>query len=169
MKALKNIWGVILVISVLLPMLLFLNPFAWGMRRAPEYIPSAGLEKVLGRMQKEINEQEDIEIDTYNNEVDLWYLRDCENLKLDSLDNFKIELSEIKNDSFIKEKINKYAPLIEKEIGCKCYDSLIFTYKLKEDKVQPNEENALAKKYNLVKENEPKKIVYGFKIKEHEQ
>jgi hypothetical protein len=131
MKALKSIWGAVLIIGVLLPMLLFLNPFAWGMRRAPEYIPSAGLEKVLERMKEEVNEHEDIEIDTYNNTASLWYLRDCENLKLDSLENFKIELSEIKSDSFIKEKINKYAPLIEKEIGCKCYDSLIVTYKLK--------------------------------------
>ncbi|KFF17108.1 hypothetical protein [Flavobacterium hydatis] len=131
MKVLKSIWGVVLIISVLLPMLLFLNPFAWGMRRTPEYTPSAGLEKNLKKMQNEINEQEDIEIDIYNNKANLWYLRDCENLKLDSLENFKIELSEVRSDSFIKEKINKYAPLIEKEIGDKCYDSLIFTYKMK--------------------------------------
>lgn len=131
MKSLRYILGVILVISVLLPMFVFLNPFVWGMRKAPEYIPSKGLEIVLGRMQNEINKEESVEIDTYNNEPALWYFRDCENQRLDSLDNFKIEISEIKNDSFVREKVKKYVPLIEKEIGCKCYDSLIFSFKLK--------------------------------------
>ncbi|MBB4802894.1 hypothetical protein HNP37_002969 [Flavobacterium nitrogenifigens] len=131
MKLFKNILGGILVISVLLPMFLFLNPFLWGMRRAPEYIASAKLEKVLQRMKDEINTHENVEIDIYNNEASVWYFRDCENKKLDSLSNFKIEISEVKRDSFVRKKIEKYAPLIKKEIDCKCYDSLVFTYKIK--------------------------------------
>jgi hypothetical protein len=147
MKILKNILGVILVISVLLPMFLFLNPFAWGMRRAPEYVPSERLEKLLIRMNEEINEIERTEIETCNNKPNLWYLRDCENQKLDSLDNFKINFTEIKSESFIREKIKKYAPLIEKEIECKCYDSLIFSYQLK------------------VSEDDLKEVIVGSKIK----
>lgn len=131
MKLFKNIFGGILVISVLLPMFLFLNPFLWGMRRLPEYIPPAKLEKVLQEMQNEINKGENVEIDTYNNEASVWYFRDCENKKLDTLINFKIEISEVKSDSFVREKIKKYAPLLEKEIDCKCYDSLVFIYKIK--------------------------------------
>lgn len=131
MKLCKNILGGILVISVLLPMFLFLNPFLWGMRKFPEYIPSAKLEKVLQRMQNEINKYENVEIDTYKNEASVWYFRDCENEKLDSLVNFEIEISEVKSDSFVREKIEKYAPLIKKEIDCKCYDSLVFTYQIK--------------------------------------
>ena len=131
MKLFRSIFGGILVISVLLPMFLFLNPFLWGMKRAPEYIPPAKLEKVLQRMKNEINKYENVEIDTYKNEASVWYFRDCENTMLDSLSNFEIEISEVKSDSFVREKIEKYAPLIEKEIDCKCYDSLIFTYKIK--------------------------------------
>lgn len=131
MKALKNIWGALLIIGVVLPMLLFLNPFTWGMRRAPEYVPSARLEKVLEEMKNEINAQEEVSIEIYNNQADLWYLRDCQNQRLDALDNFTIELSEVKNESLLKEKIKKYVPLIEKELICKCFDSLIFTYELK--------------------------------------
>ncbi|WP_343697719.1 hypothetical protein [Flavobacterium sp.] len=147
MKVLKYIWVALLIISILLPMLLFLNPFVWGMRRAPEYIPSERLEKVLLKMDEEINKIERTEIYTYNNEPNLWYLRDCENQKLDSLNNFKIDLTEIKSDSFIREKIKKYAPLIEKEIECKCYDSLIFSYQLR------------------VSEHDLTEVAVGFKIK----
>lgn len=136
MIPLRKILGVLLIIGVLFPMLLFLNPFAWGMRRAPEYIRSERLEKVLEEMNNEINKSEDIEIETYNNTPNLWYLRDCQNDKLDSLENFEIQFSKVKNDSFIKEKIKKYAPLIGEEIGCKCYDSLIFKFELKENEIQ---------------------------------
>lgn len=139
----KNILGALLIIGVLFPMLLFLNPFAWGMRRAPEYVPSEKLEIVLKRMENEINKYEQIAINTYNNEPNLWYLRDCQNQKLDSLENFEIVFSQVKDDSFIKEKIKKYAPLIGNEIEGKCYDSLIFKYESKESE----------------------RVVVGFKIK----
>lgn len=141
----KNILGALLIIGVLFPMLLFLNPFAWGMRRAPEYVPSEKLEIVLKRMENEINKYEQIAINTYNNEPNLWYLRDCQNQKLDSLENFEIVFSQVKDDSFIKEKIKKYAPLIGNEIEGKCYDSLIFKYESKE--------------------SERERVVVGFKIK----
>lgn len=141
----KNILGALLIIGVLFPMLLFLNPFAWGMRRAPEYVPSEKLEIVLKRMENEINEYEQIAINTYNNEPNLWYLRDCQNQKLDSLENFEIVFSQVKDDSFIKEKIKKYAPLIGNEIEGKCYDSLIFKYESKEGEIE--------------------RVVVGFKIK----
>lgn len=141
----KNILGALLIIGVLFPMLLFLNPFAWGMRRAPEYVPSEKLEIVLKRMENEINKYEQIAINTYNNEPNLWYLRDCQNQKLDSLENFEIVFSQVKDDSFIKEKIKKYAPLIGNEIEGKCYDSLIFKYESKESEIQ--------------------RVVVGFKIK----
>jgi hypothetical protein len=145
MKPLKNILGALLIIGVLFPMLLFLNPFAWGMRRAPEYVPSQRLEKVLEAMKNEINAYEQVDIDTYNNKANLWYLRDCQNQRLDSLENFEIQFSEVKNDDFVKEKIKKYVPLIEKQLECTCYDSLVFKYELKE--------------------NEMQKVVLGFKIK----
>jgi hypothetical protein len=136
MKALKNILGVLLIIGVLFPMLLFLNPFAWGMRRAPEYVRSETLEKVLEEMKNEINKSEDIEIDTYNNTPNLWYLRDCQNEKLDSLENFEIQFTVVKNDSLVKEKMKKYIPLIMEEVGCKCYDSLIFKFESRENEIQ---------------------------------
>ena len=145
MKPLKNILGALLIIGVLFPMLLFLNPFAWGMRRAPEYVPSQRLEKVLEAMKNEINAYEQVDIDTYNNKANLWYLRDCQNQRLDSLENFEIQFSEVKNDDFVKEKIKKYVPLIEKQLEFTCYDSLVFKYELKE--------------------NEMQKVVLGFKIK----
>ena len=147
-------------------MLLFLNPFMWGMRRPPYYIPSERLEKVLERMEKEINEEESVRIYTENNEANLWYLRDCKNQTLDSLSNFEVTFSTIKNDHVVKEKIEKYAPLIEAEIDCRCYDSLFFVYYLKKEELPPNTERDLAKKYGFEKQDEEdKKISVGFKIR----
>ena len=54
MIILRKTLGVLLIIGVLFPMLLFLNPFMWGMRRPPYYIPSERLEKVLEGMEKEM-------------------------------------------------------------------------------------------------------------------
>ncbi|MBE8724176.1 hypothetical protein [Flavobacterium hungaricum] len=160
----KNIWAAFLIMAVLLPMFLFLNPFAWGMRRAPEYVPSVRLETVLEQMRLEISQEEQIQIDTYNNTANLWYLRDCENKKLDSLENLNIELSEIKNEAFIEEKIKKFEPLIQKEIECKCYDSLVFSYSVhKEAKADTKDSDTL--EYDFQKESEPRKVVIGFKIR----
>lgn len=163
---LRKILGAVLIIGVLFPMLFFLNPFMWGMRRPPEFIPSERLEKVLERMEKEINEEEPVEIDTYDNEPNLWYLRDCQNKTLDSLSNLKVSLSTIKNDRFVKEKIKKYAPLIEAEIDCRCYDSLLFVYDLRKEELPSNAEQDLAKKYGFEKqEEEDKRISIGLKIR----
>lgn len=161
---LRKMLGVIFIIGVLFPMLLFLNPFAWVMRTVPEYVSSPKLEKVLERMKKEINEKEEIEVDTYDNEPNLWYLRDCDNQKLDSLTNFNIGFSEVKDDKILREKIKKFAPLIEKEIDCKCYDSLFFVYELKKEE-SSNTERDLAKRYGFEKETLSERISIGFKIK----
>jgi hypothetical protein len=164
MRLLKNIWVILLIIGIVSPMLIFLNPFVWGMRRAPQFIPSARLENVIERMKKEV---EEAEIDIFDNTSDVWYFRDCENKALDSLDNFRITLSEVKNVSLVKEKIKKYKPLIERELNCKCYDSLVFSIELEEKDVPvQNDEKDLVKIYssfNKIKEEEKNSI--GFKIK----
>lgn len=166
MIILRKTLGVLLIIGVLFPMLLFLNPFMWGMRRPPYYIPSERLEKVLEGMEKEIKEQESAGIHTENNEANLWYLRDCKNQTLDSLSNFEVTFSTIKNDRFVKEKIKKYAPLIEAEIDCRCYDSLLFVYDLRKEEVPSNAEQDLAEKYGFEKqEEEDKRISIGLKIR----
>jgi hypothetical protein len=162
---LRKILGAVLIIGVLFPMLLFLNPFMWGMRRPPYYIPSERLEKVLKGMEKEINEQESMKIHTENNEANLWYLRDCKNQTLDSLSNFEVTFSTIKNDRVVKEKIEKYAPLIEAEIDCRCYDSLLFVYDLRKEEVPSNAEKDLAKKYGFEKQEEDNRMSIRFKIR----
>ena len=84
----KIILSFIFILLVLLPMLLYLNPFTWGMRKMLVYEPSLKTEKLLADLNQKYNL--DISIDS---EVDtLWYFRDLNHKKIDHLKNFELEL-----------------------------------------------------------------------------
>lgn len=78
----------IFILLVFLPMIFYLNPFTWGMRKMPVYEPSLRTEKLLSDLNKKYNL--DISIDS---DVDtLWYFRDLKNKKITQLKNFELEL-----------------------------------------------------------------------------
>ncbi len=85
-------------------MLLYLNPFAWGMRRMPQYNPSIKTSKLIDVLNQKYNLQMNIGevVDT------LWYFRDLDNNKITKLENF--ELNNSNDDSLIKKDVfDKYA------------------------------------------------------------
>lgn len=84
----KIVLSVILLLLVFLPMVLYLNPFAWGMRKMAVYEPSLKTEKLLADLNRKYNL--DISIDS---EVDtLWYFRDLKHKKIVQLKNFELQL-----------------------------------------------------------------------------
>jgi hypothetical protein len=163
----------LLIVCVLFPMLLFLNPFAWGMRRMLRYEASEKFTKELDTLKYSLNKFENVYIDILDcehNHPGIWYYRDCKNNVLDSLENFEIDLQEIKNEAKTKEEIKKHVKTITNEIGCDCYDSLIFHYEViripqKEENLTVKEKNKLeiAKKYGFHKENEDQEIAMAKK------
>jgi hypothetical protein len=149
-------------------MLLFLNPFTWGMRRMPRYEASEKLTKELDTLEYSLNKFENVYIDILHYEhkhLGIWYYRDCKNNVLDSLDNFEIDLQDIKNENQTNEIIKKHVKSIINEIDCDCYDSLIFHYEVirapqkKENlTIKEKEKLEIAKKYGFHKGNEDQEI-----------
>ena len=73
----KIIISFIFILLVFLPMLLYLNPFAWGMRKMPVYEPSLRTEKLLTDLNKKYN----LDIEIYSDIDTLWYFRDLKHEK----------------------------------------------------------------------------------------
>ena len=80
-------------------MLIFLNPFTWGMRRKPHYEPSSKTILLLSDLNKKY------EMDVNIGEVidTLWYFRDLKNGKISKLETFELNLE---NDN--QKKMNLY-------------------------------------------------------------
>jgi hypothetical protein len=176
----RKLMCTLLIIVVIFPMLLFLNPFAWGMRKVPSYTPTEKMEEELNILEKELNTSEKTEASlfTVNRDVgNIWYVRDYKNQALDSLGNFGIELWEIKNVEQAKKIIKKHVPLIVKELGCNCYDSIFFYYKtikLKQNQVKFTKEELIKMEEARVNgfDNDSEKLEekikwFGYKINQH--
>lgn len=132
----KKLISVVLIILIFFPMLLYLNPFVWGMRRMPYYQPNQKTVKLIS----ELNRKHQLEMRVGEVIDTLWYFRDFENKKLDTLQNFelnlisnepqKVDLEQVKNyvDEF---KINfmhqKYFDSITITMP---YDSIIYKTKM---------------------------------------
>ncbi len=117
-------------------MLLYMNPFVWGMRRMPQYNPSIKTTKLIDVLNQKYNLQMNIGevVDT------LWYFRDVYNKKINKLENF--ELYNSNDDSLIKKEVfDKYALDFLKSFEHKKYfdslkvvkssDSIIYKSKIK--------------------------------------
>lgn len=118
-------------------MSLYLNPFAWGMRRIPIYNPSIKTENLILNLNKKYNLKIEVGevIDT------LWYFRDLKNHKIDTLENFELQLNEEINKPIEVDKLKNYVNEFNSKFEhkkyfdsisvIKEYDSLIFKTKIR--------------------------------------
>ena len=117
-------------------MVLYLNPFAWGMRKMPTYQPSIKTEKLIDALNKKHN----LEMNVGDVIDSLWYFRDLENKKITELEDFELYVSS--NDTIIKkENLEKYTSEFIKTFEHKKYfdslkvrtnsDTLVYKIKIK--------------------------------------
>ena len=122
MKSLaKILLTFIFILLVFLPMVFYLNPFTWGMRKKPVYEPSLKTEKLLADLNQKYNL--DISIDS---EVDtLWYFRDLKLKKISKLKNFELLLWNDQRKQIDSIAIKNFTNNFIKEFEHKVYfDSL---------------------------------------------
>lgn len=81
----------IFIILILLPMIIYLNPFTWGMRKVKMYEPSQKTAELMMNLNRKYHTQLEI-----NDGPDtLWYFRDLKLNKIKKLEHFNlISLSE---------------------------------------------------------------------------
>lgn len=133
----KKLLTIIIFLIIFLPMIIYLNPFLWGMRRMPQYNPSVKTTKLIDALNKKYN----LEIEVgYENIDSLWYFRDFNNNQISELEDFTLRISDnnVINNS---EILNKYTTEFLKSFEHKRYfdslkvtinsDSLIFKSKIK--------------------------------------
>ena len=116
-------------------MVLYLNPFAWGMRKMPTYQPSIKTTKLIDKLNKKYN----LEIGVGDVTDSLWYFRDINTRKLINLENFELYVFD---DTIIKTEIlEKYTSEFIKTFEHKKYfdslkvrtnsDTLVYKIKIK--------------------------------------
>lgn len=123
----KKTLTILFIIAILLPMLIYLHPFVWGLRRAPVYQPSEKTDLLI----KKLNEKHTLNI--YLGENDradsLWYFIDVRNGSVKQLRNFELynEFSTDQQPVGIND-LKNYADDFLKEFEHKQYfDSIIIT------------------------------------------
>lgn len=118
----KKLATIIVIGIILFPMLLYLNPFIWGMRREPEYKANERTEKLIS----DLNAKYNFSINLYGNPDTLWYFRDVRNHKVDKLENFHLTLENLDSASFKKNKIESYVADFNAQFEHKKYfDSIV--------------------------------------------
>ncbi|MDR2237902.1 MAG: hypothetical protein LBE92_17395 [Chryseobacterium sp.] len=119
----KKLATFIVIVLILLPMLVYLNPFTWGMGRQKRYSPSWKTKELMESLNKKYNTNLEIQ----EGPDTLWYFRDLKTKKIRKLENFRLS-------SFDSEHLNSKAiPLFvrdfkEKFVHRTYFDSVIVTY-----------------------------------------
>lgn len=113
----------IVIILILLPMLVYLNPFSWGMGRKKQYSPNRKTQILMENLNKKYNT--DLEImevpDT------LWYFRDLKTKKIQKLENFS--LFSFDKERCSPEAVRLFVHDFRKEfVHRKYFDSVIVSY-----------------------------------------
>lgn len=101
----KKIATITFIILVLLPMLIYLNPFTWGMRRVPHYEPSRKTNNLLYDLNKKYGY--DVEVGDATDTV--WYFRDLKHKKITKLENFELSLNVDKDSTIDFSKVKNFA------------------------------------------------------------
>lgn len=139
-KGVFKVLGLVVVIGIiLLPMVIYLSPFTWFMRRPPGYQPNPATEKQLKTLNKKYKVELYIAGNLYKDTV--WYFRDVRNGKADSLENLELILTpedrtsmgDTAMESYISDfkrdfVHRKYFDSIFVSLG---YDSLIYKTNIK--------------------------------------
>lgn len=108
----KKLFTVILIIVILLPMLIYLNPFTWGMRQPPRYKESVKTKALISRLNNKYN----LDLIIGENKDTLWYFIDVRNeniqlKKFELYNNFSVSQQSINKtvfDNFANEFINEF-------------------------------------------------------------
>ena len=116
-------------------MIIYLNPFTWGMRRRPHYEPSRKTTNLLYDLNKKYNMKMEVGevIDS------LWYFRDLKHKRISKLENFELELEKdsLKDNDKIKNYVNDFRSNFEHKNYFDSikvvvsYDSIIYKTKMK--------------------------------------
>lgn len=118
----KKLATIIFIILIFLPMLLYLNPFTWGMRRMPHYEASSTTKNLMSNLNKKYNVEMDVGevIDT------LWYFRDIKNNKITKLENFELSLNDEDHKQPDLDKVKNYVKDFNSRFEHKKYfDSIV--------------------------------------------
>ena len=100
----KKLQTFIFIILIFLPMLIYLNPFTWGMRRMPHYEPSRNTTNLF----YELNTKYNLKIEVGEVIDTLWYFRDIKNKRISKLKNFELALEQDSSKNIDLETIKNY-------------------------------------------------------------
>lgn len=123
-KNIKILVSLILIILVVLPMFLYLNPFAWGMRPTREYYS-----KKTDQLITDLNMKYSLEMDIKINLQDtLWYFRDVKNHRIVELKNIEFHLhnetDEQRNSESMEDFVNELRSHNEEKQQEKAIDTI---------------------------------------------
>ncbi len=76
----------IFIILILLPMVIYLNPFTWGMRKIRRYEPSQKTAELMMNLKKKYR----TDLDISDGPDTLWYFRDLKLHKIQKLEHFHL-------------------------------------------------------------------------------
>ena len=111
----------IVIILILLPMLVYLNPFTWGMGRKKQYSPNRKTEELMESLNKKYNT--DLEIQ--EGPDTLWYFRDLKTKKIQKLENFSLFSFDKSDPEAVRLFVKDFK---EKFVHRKYFDSVIVSY-----------------------------------------
>jgi len=114
----------IVVVIIILPLFILLNPFIWGMRRIATYEPSVVTSNLIDSLNRKSNL--DIYVDTYLDTV--WYFRDIRYGKVDKLANFNLGFRNSEQKTIDTNQIKNYVTAFSQKFEHKKYfDSILVT------------------------------------------
>lgn len=117
----KKFFTVLFIIVIMLPMLVYLNPFVWGLRKPPSYKASKNTIELISKL----NKKYDLNISIANNSDTLWYFIEVRNGNIHKLKNF--QLIDFNSSTQIDKKALKFYAddFIDKFEHKKYFDSLV--------------------------------------------
>lgn len=98
-------------------MLIFLNPFTWGMRRKPHYEPSS---KTIGLL-SDLNKKYEMEVNVGEVIDTLWYFRDLKNEKISKLETFELSIENNNQKTLNLDTVENYLKEFRKSFEHKKY------------------------------------------------
>lgn len=118
-------------------MVIYMNPFLWGMRRKPHYRPSQNTSSLIS----ELNKKYDLDMEVGEVIDTLWYFRDLKHDRISKLKNFEFQLYGENLEKSNLEKVKNYADDFRLKFEHRNqfdslkifvkYDSLIYKTKMK--------------------------------------
>lgn len=126
----KKFLTFIFIILILLPLFLYLNPFAWGMRIQARYEPTPETTELLQKLDKKYN------LKMYIGDVigNIWYYRDIDNRKEVKSEHFELLLNTKDDKVDDIKKVHQYIDDFKTEFDQKKYFDSI-TVKLINDSI----------------------------------